>query len=124
VVPQRHQALAYEPVVAWAATLPRDAVILTADDPLVAQATGLKAAPLLSPDLRETRGAPALHSAAERVTASACAAGAGWMVVVDSLDEAGVAVAAVRADKSSPVHLGDPVHLDGARLAVQFHCTR
>ena len=46
------------PVVAWAATLPRDAVILTADDPLVAQATGLRAAPLLSPDLRETRGAP------------------------------------------------------------------
>jgi hypothetical protein len=124
VVPQRHQAMAYGPVVTWAATLPRDAVILTADDPLVAQATGLEAAPLLSPDLRETRGASALHSAAERVTASACAAGAGWMVVTDTLDEAAVAISAVRATAGSPVRFENEVHLDGARLAVQFHCER
>ncbi len=124
IVPQRHEAEAYAPVVTWAATLPRDAVILTADDPLVAQATGLKAAPLLSPDLRETRGAPALRSAEERVTMSACAAGAGWMVVIDTLDEAGAAIAAIRANAASPVKLGDPVHLDGARMAVQFRCTQ
>ena len=124
IVPQRSATQDYAPVVRWAATLPRDALILTANDPLVAQATGLHAAPLLSPDLREMRGAPALRSPAERVTRSACAAGAGWMVVIDTLDEAGAAVAAMAREPASPVRLGETVRLDGARAAVHFRCAR
>ena len=109
-------------LVRWAASLPKDAVILTANDPLVAQATGLHAAPLLVPDLRETRGAPPAMSAAARMTASACAAGAGWMVVTDTLDEAGSAIAEMRSTPAAHVSLGPTVHLDGARAAVQFRC--
>ena len=122
IVPQRREAEAYAPVITWAATLPRDALILTANDPLVAQATGLHAAPLLVPDLRETRGVLPLLSPAERVTASACAAGAGWMVVTDTLDEAGAAIAALRSSAGNRVRFGETVHLDGARVAVQFRC--
>ena len=122
IVPQERETAAYAPVVAWAATLPRDAVILTANDPLVAQATGLRAAPLLAPDLRETRGAPPLRPAPVRAAMSACAAGAGWMVVIDTLDEAGAAIAALRADTTTGIRFGETVHLDGARAAVQFRC--
>jgi hypothetical protein len=124
IAPQRSEVAAYAPVVRWADSLPRDAVILTANDPLVAQATGLHAAPLLAPDLRETRGAPPVRSALERATMSACAAHQGWMVATDTLDEAGVAMAAMRAAPAGPVRIDSTVHLDGARIAVQFRCVR
>jgi hypothetical protein len=117
IVPQRREALSYRAAVRWSATLPRDAVVLTANDPLFAQWTGLHAAPLLAPDLRD----PPLHSAVERATASACAVGAGWMVVTDTLDEAAQAIASIRADPGA-VELGETVHLDGGGAAVQFLC--
>lgn len=124
IVPQQNEVEQYAPIVRWAGTLPRDAIILTANDPLVAQATGLHAAPLLAPDLRETRGVAPAHTALERATASTCAARSGWMVAGDTLDEAGVAMAALRADPAGAVHVDTTVHLDGARIAMQFRCTK
>jgi len=122
IAPQRAEAANYAPVVRWVDSLPRDAIILTANDPLVAQATGHLAAPLLTPDLRETRGAPPAHTALERATASACTAKAGWMVATDTLDEAGVSIAALRAAPNGPVVVDSVLHLEGARIAARFHC--
>ena len=122
IVPQRSEVARYAPVVQWAATLPREAIILSANDPLIAQATGLHSAPLLTPDLRETRGAPPARSALERATASACAAQHGWMVATDTLDEAGVSIATLRATNDARVVVDSVVHLDGARVAAKFHC--
>src|SRR5207344_2301982 len=64
IVPQRREARSYYPAVRWSAALPRDAVVLTANDPLFAQWTGLHAATLLAPDLRD----PPVHTAVERAT--------------------------------------------------------
>ena len=80
------------------------------------------AAPLLSPDLREMRGATPTRSAAERVKLSACAAGEGWMVVIDTLDLAGSAIAALRASGDTSVRFGEVARLGGGRAAVRFHC--
>ena len=122
IVPQKREAENYAPLVRWGWTIPKDAVVLTANDPLFAQATGLTSAPLLTPDLRETRGLPPLHSAIERVASSACAAGEGWMAVVDTLDEAGAAIRALQMVPSGAVRFNRTVHLDGARAAVHFRC--
>jgi hypothetical protein len=124
IVPQRREAAAMAPVQRWAATLPRDAILLVANDPLAAQLTGLRAAPLLPPDLRETRGASVGIPAAERLAASACAVGAGWMVVVDTLDVTAAAIASVRNGPPGRVQFGNIVPLDGTAAAVQFRCEK
>ena len=122
IVPQQREAESYAPIVRWGRTLPAGTVVLTANDPLFAQATGLTSAPLLTPDLRETRGLPPLHSAIDRVASSACAAGEGWMAVVDSADEAAAAIKSLSFVTSGPLRFDHSVHLDGARVVVHFRC--
>jgi hypothetical protein len=122
IVPQAAEADAYAPVVRWAKTLPAGSLVLSANDPLVAQGAGVHAAPLLSPDLREMRGATPTRSPSLRVKLSACAAGSGWMVVIDTLDLAGSAIAELQTSRDPDVRFGDVVRLGGSRAALPFRC--
>ena len=117
IVPQRREALSYYPAVRWSASLPRNAVVLTANDPLFAQWTGLHAAPLLAPDLRD----PPVHSAVERAIASACAVGTGCD------GRHGHARRSDERDRGNErsagrVKLDSAAHLDGGGGIVHFVC--
>lgn len=121
IVPQEIAARNASPLVGWGRTLPRDAIVLTGNDPLFALATGLRAAPALPPDLGEASGRPR-STPASRLEASACALGRGWLAIGDSADQVGVALRAAMRSSAPRLSLTERVQLDGAGEAWRFGC--
>jgi hypothetical protein len=123
IVPQEIASRNASPLVSWGRTLPRDAVVLTGNDPLFALATGLRAAPALPPDLGEAGGRQLL-SPATRLERSACALGHGWLAAGDSADQVAVALRQLLASPGGRLAVTERVQLNGRGEAWKFSCSQ